>query len=41
MIAEFERGACVSQWMEIYAELLAKKGIDPPMGMLRTEAVAA
>ena len=38
MIATFERGACVNQWMEIYAELLAKKGIDLPIGMRQSEA---
>lgn len=38
MVAEFERGACVRQWMDIYAGLLTKKGIAPPLGMTKTEA---
>jgi glycosyltransferase involved in cell wall biosynthesis len=40
MVAEFERGACVNQWMEIYAGLLAEKGIEPPPGMRPRKAAA-
>jgi glycosyltransferase involved in cell wall biosynthesis len=40
MLAEFERSACVRQWMDIYAGLLARKGIELPPGMSRREAVA-
>jgi glycosyltransferase involved in cell wall biosynthesis len=38
MIADFERGACVTQWMDIYADLLAQKGIEGPPGLRRSEA---
>jgi glycosyltransferase involved in cell wall biosynthesis len=38
MLGEFERGACVTQWMDIYAGLLARKGIEPPPGMSKREA---
>jgi glycosyltransferase involved in cell wall biosynthesis len=30
MVAEFERGACVQQWMDIYTKLMDQKGIQRP-----------
>ncbi|MBC8101998.1 MAG: glycosyltransferase family 4 protein [Cytophagales bacterium] len=33
MVADFERDACVAQWMEIYARLLMRRGIALPPGM--------
>jgi glycosyltransferase involved in cell wall biosynthesis len=41
MIAEFERGTCVRQWMDIYARLLAQKGIHSPPGMAKMEATVS
>ncbi len=39
MTAEFERSACVRQWMDIYAGLLARKGIDLPRGLQKSRAL--
>ncbi|MES2460360.1 MAG: glycosyltransferase family 4 protein [Armatimonadota bacterium] len=41
MAAKFERGACVREWMDIYAGLMAQNGIPFPPGMCRSEAAAS